>query len=80
MTLFVVLILVMSELPDPGQPTFPNICGTFAGFAGMAFGIGRRCDWERTMKRRRRLARWGTGSVSPPGSWSLPWICCRRAT
>jgi hypothetical protein len=48
--LLVTLVLLASELPDPGQPTFPNICGTFGGFIGMAIGIGRRVAWEQTMK------------------------------
>jgi hypothetical protein len=50
MTLLVLIVLLTSELPDPGQPAFPNICGTFGGFAGMAIGMGRRFPWERTMK------------------------------
>lgn len=50
MTLLVHIVLLTSDLPEPGQPAFPNICGTFGGFAGMAIGMGRRLAWERTMK------------------------------
>ena len=50
MTPFVLLILLTSELPDPGRLAFPGICGTFGGFVGMATGMSRRLAWERTTK------------------------------
>jgi hypothetical protein len=50
MTVLVVIVLSASELPEPGQPIFPSVCGAFGGFLGMAFGIGRRFAWERTTK------------------------------
>jgi hypothetical protein len=50
MTLLLLPILLTSELPDPGQQSFPGVCGTFGGFVGMAIGMGRRLTWERTTK------------------------------
>ena len=48
MTSIVVLVMLASELPDPGRLAFPGVCGTFGGFVGMAVGMGRRLPWERT--------------------------------
>ena len=61
MTLPVLIVLLTSDLPDPGQPAFPNICGTFGGFVGMAIGMGRRFAWERTMKTAAQVGAAGYG-------------------
>ena len=44
------LIAFAAELPDPGQPSFPNVCGAFGGFVGMAIAVSRGLDWDRTTK------------------------------
>jgi hypothetical protein len=43
MTLFVLLILLTSELPDPGAPMFPTLCAGHGGFlAGVGAWVRRR--------------------------------------
>ena len=50
MTPLIVIVRLTSELPGPGQPTFPRLCGTFGGFVGIAIGRLRQFPWERTAR------------------------------
>ena len=50
MTPFILLVLLAADLPDPGNPAFPSICGTFGGFVGIAIGTASQLPWERTTR------------------------------
>ena len=39
---FVLLILLTSELPDPGAPMFPGLCAGYGGFAAGLVAWRRR--------------------------------------
>ncbi|HXE45461.1 MAG TPA: hypothetical protein VN635_09690 [Conexibacter sp.] len=41
------IVLLASELPDPGAPSFATLCGGYGGFLGLLIGLGRRLPWKR---------------------------------
>ena len=65
MTLIDALVQLAAALPDPGQPTFPGICGTFAGFVGGVIAWHRRSSLGSGM---------AVGSVVGFGVGLLCWV------
>ncbi len=61
MTPLVLVVVLTSELPEPEQPAFPSVCGTFGGFVGMAIGMGRQYAWPRTTKLAAQIGAVGYG-------------------